>query len=308
MADRARGSARATATGGVLALSIVGRWAAVVLEGEFDLSNADQIPTVARGLVARGISEVTFDLGPVTFLDLSAVNALRAVNRLLAEHGGRLLLVGLSPLATRVLRVTGLAASLPAWTPVVAGNEPARSDARAWAGAPEQKVPDDGAAMLAAPRDDDATLTAVFRRIAGAAVSNVPGCTTASCGLVALGTGRTAAPSDPLAVELDVAQYELGHGPCLRAIRTGRRSTLRDGDAQERACLAGHGGVEDLCSVPLTLAGRAVGSLNCYGAGRCFSVEAAPYVEALGAAGGAALARVLGTARPPAAQADPPWR
>lgn len=295
MADRAGGSRRPAATEGVLAETIVGRWASVALEGELDLSNADRIPTVTQALAARGISECTIDLGPVTFLDASVLNALRAADRLLTEHGGRLLVVGMSPLATRALRATGLDRSLPAWTPDAARDDeaPAAEAAGARSEALEEAV-----ATLTAPGDGGAVLTALFRRIARTAASTVPGCTAASCGLLALGTARTAAPSDPLAVELDVAQYEVGRGPCLRAIRTGQPSTLHASDADEGEGLVRHG-IEGACSVPFRVAGQVVGSLNCYGTDERFSDEAAAPVEALAAAAGAALARALSGGRLP---------
>lgn len=295
MADSAEAFPRATARGGMHALSVVGRWASVTLEGELDLANADQIPAVARALSARGVSECLIDLGRVTFLDVSVLNALHAADRVLTGHGGRLLIVGLSPLATRALRLTGLDQLLPAWTPETARGNDVTAAERLEAHA---EALDDAVATLAAPGDGSAALAALFRRIAGTATATVPGCTAASCGLVVLGTARTAAPSDPLAAQLDVAQYELGRGPCLRAMGTGRQSTLRDGTPEERENLARHG-VEEAFSVPLRLAGHVVGSLNCYGAGRSFLDEAAPSVEALGAAAGRALETTLGAVRPP---------
>lgn len=81
---------------------------------------------------------------------------------------------------------------------------------------------------------------------------------------------RTVAASTADARLVDEAQYELGQGPCVEALETGREHILDDlTDLQlwptfrERALQLGFGAA---LAVPLLLAGRTVGALNVFAA------------------------------------------
>lgn len=277
-----------------LELSIVGRWASLSLEGEYDLANAERIPNAARYLLARGVTEMTFDLCRVEFLDVSAINALRSTNDLLTRRGGRLLLVGLSELVARVLRLTGLDRALPALgdLPGAVGRPRRAADADGPASADGLAA---DLALLAREVLVEDTLTGDLSRVVRAAAGGVPGCSAASCTLVALGQPRTAAASDPVAVDADVVQYE-GGGPCVRAVRTGKRATLRlkaglGLEDDDRAMIAAATAVQDVCSVPIGLYGATVGSLNCYTTEASFGEDAAASAEVLASLGAAAIER-----------------
>jgi GAF domain-containing protein len=79
----------------------------------------------------------------------------------------------------------------------------------------------------------------------------------------------TVASSNELASAVDEAQYGLGTGPCLDSLRTGERITVTDmGEVQEWGAYPGHAldhGVRSSLSVPLTVDGKTIGVLNCYG-------------------------------------------
>jgi hypothetical protein len=71
---------------------------------------------------------------------------------------------------------------------------------------------------------DEPTITEKLRRVAHAAVQDVPGCRAASISVLAHGPPRTVTVSDAVAIEVDVAQYLLNEGPCLEAAAQRTRS------------------------------------------------------------------------------------
>jgi GAF domain-containing protein len=91
-----------------------------------------------------------------------------------------------------------------------------------------------------------------------------------SCGMTMRSNGRpvTVACSDPVAAKVDAVQYELGHGPCLHAMREGHVVRIEDTadkarwpEFERRA--ASHG-VRSCLALPLQSEGRRVGALNLY--------------------------------------------
>lgn len=80
--------------------------------------------------------------------------------------------------------------------------------------------------------------------------------------------GTTAAHSDPLALELDEIQYELGHGPCMDAGRSGTFLEVSDMTSDPRwpdyCPRAAQLGVRSSVSAPLPMQTEAVGALNVY--------------------------------------------
>lgn len=113
------------------------------------------------------------------------------------------------------------------------------------------------------PEGGDSILAKVARLTAGA----VPG--DASCGITVRGDDYRTAASDKRGARLDRAQYIVGQGPGLEAIATGAPVDVHD----QRADLRWNGyrdealrdGVRCSLSLPLTVAGAAVGVLNLYG-------------------------------------------
>jgi anti-sigma B factor antagonist len=83
------------------------------VKGELDMAAT---PTLTQAIVgAADSSRVTLDLSGVTFLDSSAIGALVASGREVAEAGGRLEIGPRSDIVTRVLEITGLAESSEAF-------------------------------------------------------------------------------------------------------------------------------------------------------------------------------------------------
>ena len=73
----------------------------ITVKGELDMAAAPELTGAIVG--TQGASCVTLDLSGVTFLDSSAIGALVASGREVADAGRRLQIV------TRVLEITGLA-------------------------------------------------------------------------------------------------------------------------------------------------------------------------------------------------------
>jgi GAF domain-containing protein len=116
------------------------------------------------------------------------------------------------------------------------------------------------------PLQDD--LGTTLTKIAEVSVHLVPGCDSASFSLVERGGVRTPGASDDAAVELDLAQYESGSGPCLQAIHEGQTIMVDDLESDKRwpefaASALNHGFFSSL-SVPIKIDGIS-GGLNLYG-------------------------------------------
>jgi GAF domain-containing protein len=91
-----------------------------------------------------------------------------------------------------------------------------------------------------------------------------------SCGMTMRSGGRpvTVACSDPVAAQVDTVQYELGHGPCLHAMRDGDVVRIEDTKHKSRwpefeRRAASHG-IRSCLALPLRSAGQRVGALNLY--------------------------------------------
>ena len=79
----------------------------VWVEGELDVATA---PTLAGALEAATngpVARLEVDLGGVTFLGLAGVHALQDARRRQRAKGGDVVLVDVSPIANRVLSLTG---------------------------------------------------------------------------------------------------------------------------------------------------------------------------------------------------------
>jgi anti-sigma B factor antagonist len=84
---------------------------AVVIElaGDFDLSGVETFRSCIEDLLLTSSRDtVVVDLGDVLFIDSSAITALLAARRLLADHDRELCFNHISPAASRVFELTGL--------------------------------------------------------------------------------------------------------------------------------------------------------------------------------------------------------
>jgi anti-sigma B factor antagonist len=88
---------RTTDTDGAIVVAVV---------GELDMSTVPTLRTAIDAAVRRGRRQLVVDLGAVSFADASALGALVAAHRTLAEVGGGLVVRNPSPALERVLRIT----------------------------------------------------------------------------------------------------------------------------------------------------------------------------------------------------------
>lgn len=273
--------------------SLTGRLAVLTLAGEFDVANCDQIRAVTADLVGSGVTDITMDFSQVTFVDAAAIGSVVAADNLLAEIGGRMLLVGLSGPSAKAFTISGAAGALPVLILSGPGPTPAQS--------PQVRSDFESPEGLRAQLYDlsqrllvQETLTANLREVAHAAVRTVRGCDTASVALLAVGQSRTGVGASQVAIEVDVAQYRTGEGPCLDAAQTGRPIRLDVFDPGESyvhfAPLAVEAGVNAILSVPIVFEGEAIGSLNLYSTTRgAFDPEAETVGTVLAAQAAAAV-------------------
>jgi GAF domain-containing protein len=112
------------------------------------------------------------------------------------------------------------------------------------------------------------TLGGALAGIAEAATVSVPGCDAATIALSIEGRPATAAMTARVALELDMAQYDAGDGPCLKSLRdiaTIRLDVAEEGEAFPHfAAAARRGGVRGVLSVPATWGTEVVATLNLY--------------------------------------------
>jgi GAF domain-containing protein len=113
----------------------------------------------------------------------------------------------------------------------------------------------------------DDNLTTMLAKVARIAAEIVPGADFASITMVRDGKPTTPVFTDDLALALDEAQYELGDGPCLSAIRHRGVETFAAKSADRWpafAAAAQDAGVIGVLSAPLVNEEVAVGGLNMY--------------------------------------------
>jgi len=115
----------------------------------------------------------------------------------------------------------------------------------------------------------DETLETTHGRVANLACRTLPLCDIASVTMITDGRPATPVQTDPLAGDLDAAQYRHRRGPCLEAYDGRRvvRETITDQAARrwpEFTAAAGQAGVQSVLAVPLMANDRAVGALNLY--------------------------------------------
>jgi GAF domain-containing protein len=114
----------------------------------------------------------------------------------------------------------------------------------------------------------DGTLGDTLLRVAELACKAVGPADLAGLTLLVDGKPATGVFTDPEAPEIDAAQYDSGHGPCLDAFRHQQAYRI-DSTADERrwpefASLAAAYGIVATLSIPVTARGESLGALNFY--------------------------------------------
>jgi GAF domain-containing protein len=121
----------------------------------------------------------------------------------------------------------------------------------------------------------DQSIADTLKRVSSLAVESVPPALFAGITMMVDDRVSTQAFTDPTCPEIDQAQYDSGHGPCLDAFRQGSVIVVESLDDDDRwpefAAAAMAHGVCSTLSLPLLAGGRAVGALNLYaGVDRAF--------------------------------------
>jgi GAF domain-containing protein len=115
---------------------------------------------------------------------------------------------------------------------------------------------------------DEDDLPGRLDRVAWLAARSIPDCDSAGVTLVTDGEPMTAAATDERTLAVDIAQYKIGDGPCLRAYRTGtvQRIVVEEAAAlfPEFAAAARDGGVRSFLAAPLMVRTDGIGALNLY--------------------------------------------
>jgi GAF domain-containing protein len=112
------------------------------------------------------------------------------------------------------------------------------------------------------------TLEATHGRVAGLACRTLPACDFASVTMITDGRPSTPIQTEPLAADLDAAQYRSRRGPCLEAYSS--RTVVRGKISQnaerwpEFTAVAADAGVRSVLAVPLVANERPLGALNLY--------------------------------------------
>lgn len=269
----------------MIEVTVIGTWALVALDGELDAGNAAEIASVAADLAERMAIEVTVDLSRITFLGAAGVAALSAADRTISAVGGRMILIGVPVSAQRVLELSGAALAV----------------------VPSPGLPVPPPLVAAPPADDElsgllsevsrlllteSTVTGDLQAVVRAAVELVPGCAAASVALLARTESYTAAVSSQTAVQVDLAQYSTGQGPCLLAAEGSTPIRVAALESDERfgrfAPIVGALGIHGVLSLPVTVGDRTIGSVNLYA-----SSEFGPGAEDIGEVIAAQVAAAL---------------
>ncbi|MCA0144134.1 GAF and ANTAR domain-containing protein [Blastococcus sp. LR1] len=116
--------------------------------------------------------------------------------------------------------------------------------------------------------DEFADVATFLDSLVAWAVEQTPGAEACGLTLEQAGRGMTVTYSGELAAAGDERQYELDDGPCLQAMRTGKRVTVADMATEQRwgryPQRAIEAGVRSSLSFPLEVGNRGRGALNLY--------------------------------------------
>jgi anti-sigma B factor antagonist len=92
--------------------------AVAVLHGEYDLGNADALHAELLEVLRSRPTGIVLDVAGVEFCDLACLRSMANVGRRAAALGVWVRIAGPMPMLRRVLKITGLGATLPAYRDV----------------------------------------------------------------------------------------------------------------------------------------------------------------------------------------------
>ena len=107
-----------------------------------------------------------------------------------------------------------------------------------------------------------------LRHVAGLARDGIGAADYVAVTTVRDGRPETTVATDPMIDEVDQAQYDADHGPCLDATRTGEAFLIDSTDDDDRwpafSRAAAGRGIHSTLSLPLVVEGDSIGALNLY--------------------------------------------
>jgi anti-sigma B factor antagonist len=92
--------------------------AVAVLHGDYDLGNSAALHTELLDVLRSRPSGIVLDLSDVAFCDLTCLRTMASIGHRAAAMGAWVRVAGASTMVRRMLEVTGLSASLPAFPDV----------------------------------------------------------------------------------------------------------------------------------------------------------------------------------------------
>lgn len=98
----------------------------LVLTGEVDIVTAPDFEAKAIALALGGAKQLVVDLGPVSFMDSTGVNAILNIKAVCDAHACELCLVPGQAQVQRLLEITGLLDVVPSYEPWASGDDAAR--------------------------------------------------------------------------------------------------------------------------------------------------------------------------------------
>jgi anti-sigma B factor antagonist len=90
-------------------VTIEGARATIALSGDIDIATVAHLRDCMAQCRSAGCSRITLDMSDVRFVDSSGINFVAWAEKILEPERGRLTIRNPSPMATRVLELSGLA-------------------------------------------------------------------------------------------------------------------------------------------------------------------------------------------------------
>ncbi len=241
----------------------------VAIGGELDLLTAAVVAGALNATVDPRHRDLIVDVGGVSFIDATGVDAFASVVQHLQPLGGTCTVRSASQLVRRVFDITDMSA-LVAFVeaePSTPHGGGAHDDVPQVAGDGDQvDLAASGSGALV--RSSTGVVDAALGLVTAVAASTVENADGVSVTLERHGRLMTVAASDDAVKEMDGHQYDTGEGPCLSAKAEGRWFYIESLEDEDRwpkfVPLALEQGIHSILSSPLMTKDRPQGALNIY--------------------------------------------
>lgn len=248
------------------------------VRGDIDKFTSPGLGRLLAAVVDDGHVHLVLDLAAVGFMDGAAVHVIADLAARLGPITGSLTLRSLSPMAHRLMGLTGLDRLVRVEAAPMALGAEQRTGDGSRGGANEGAAASARASLpLGLPATTD-VVDAALRLVVTLARATVGGADGASVSLHRHGRLTTVAATDETISQMDRDQYATAQGPCVSAADEGRWFHVESLAAETRwpefTPRAMAGGIRSILSTPLMLAARPLGALNIYStADRAFGPE-----------------------------------